>query len=179
MSYLGLRSIGSEDDGFDIWSFDHAQHHSDLIQGLSRAITTTGDTTVNSTQVINLVNVTGILKNMGITGAGIPQGAQVTGIDIISQNVSISIAATATSAGVSLTFGYPPFTSYILDPINLQDARVFLQDHQLAHNAINGALGTLGNDLQDLDWQDEQQVKAWLDLDWTEHQTWQQVTGIT
>jgi hypothetical protein len=179
MSYLGLRVIGSEDDGFDIWAFDHAQHHRDLIQQLARPITTTGDTTLGSGLINNLVSVKGLLKGMGVSGAGIAQGSQIIGIDNIVQNVSISINATATSAGVSLTFGYQPFTDYILEPVNLQDARQFLQDHQLAHNALNGALGTQGNDLQDLDWRNEREVQAWLDLNWTEHQTWQQMTGIS
>lgn len=179
MSFLGLRTIGPEENGFDRWSFSHAQHHNDLVQGLSQSITILGDTQNGSRLILNVTSTAGILPNMLVQGLGVPLGATVTGIDEIALNIAISVPATVTATGTTLVLGYGQLTSYILDPVNLQDSRQFLQDHQLAHNAINGALGTAGNDLQDVDWNDEEQLRAWLDLNWTEHQTWQQVTAIT
>jgi len=64
---------------------------------------TTGDTTNASDQLINLANTTGISAGMSIQGAGIPAGTTV--LSIVGTTVTMSANATATAAGVTVTFG--------------------------------------------------------------------------
>ncbi len=179
MSFLGIQTITPRTGGFDQWSFAHASHHNSVTTTLNKTATPTGNTTNGSKLITSISSFSGIFVNMGITGSGIPINTIVTGIDNIANNMQISNAATATATGVTLTLAYQPLTFYILDPIDLSDQQQFLLNHQLSHNAINGALGTVGNDLEDVDFNNEAQVRAWLDLDFTEHQTWVQMTGVT
>lgn len=179
MSFLGIMHIGSNEGGFDQWSFAHAGHHNDLTTSLNRTLTPTGDTTNTSTTIKNMSSVSGIFPGMSITGTGIPANTTVTRVDPVALSLLVSNAATATNTGVTLTITLQPIPYFILDPISLSDPKQFLLDHQLSHNAINAALGTQGNDLQDLDFNNHAEVRAWVELDFTEHQTWMLVTGVT
>ena len=70
----------------------------------------------------------------------------------------------------------------IVDPFNIKDAgarEVFLIDHQRAHDAVNLALNNSGPDLSDLDWNDPEAVKAWVELNWIDHTGWEQQLGIS
>jgi hypothetical protein len=73
---------------------------------------------------------------------------------------------------LNATAAAPGIGFFILDPINRRDTQQWLLDHQESHNLINSAFGISGNDLQDVDFADPNQVRAWLDLNFAEHQTW-------
>lgn len=64
-------------------------------------IATTGDTHSNTT-IDNIPVTTGIVVGESISGSGIPAGATVASVDTVNQ-ITISVAATATAAGVALT----------------------------------------------------------------------------
>jgi hypothetical protein len=71
-------------------------------ESYTQTITTTGDT--HSTTVItNIPSTTGLNAFTSVVGAGIPAGAYIVTVDSATQ-VTINTAATATAAGVSLTF---------------------------------------------------------------------------
>ena len=65
--------------------------------------------------------------------------------------------------GVSLT-------EYIIDPFNTDNAGVWLFQHQTLHNDMNAILGIAGNDLLDVNWQDQDELSEWIFLNFTEHQ---------
>lgn len=65
-------------------------------------------------------------------------------------------------AGV-LRYAGQRLTTYLLDPLP-QDARVWLQNHQQAHNDMNSFLSLPGSDLQDVNFSDPQALDAWLYL---------------
>lgn len=66
----------------------------------------------------------------------------------------------------------------IVDPLNVNDPyarRVFLLDHYRAHQLANAFFGTNGPDLSELDFDDPDDVRAWVDLNFTDHQTWERL----
>ena len=68
---------------------------------------------------------------------------------------------------------------YSLDPINPQDAGVFLYQHQQAHNAQNSILGIAGNDLTTIDLTNKGELEEWILIHFQEHYTAQQLLGLT
>ncbi len=68
---------------------------------------------------------------------------------------------------------------YVLDPIYQFDIQGFLQRNQLAHQEMTAAIGAQGSDLQDVDLSNEAQKVAWVYSHWLEHQTEEQVLGIS
>lgn len=50
--------------------------------------------------------------------------------------------------------------------------------HQSWHSQINSVLGTTGNNLLSVDFNDPAAVRAWAFLHATEHLAWQKATGI-
>lgn len=69
-------------------------------------------------------------------------------------------------------------TGYALDPVPAGALSTFLLNHQASHNQINGILGTAGNDLTSLNFEDENSVREWIWLHASEHRTWDQTLGI-
>jgi hypothetical protein len=61
--------------------------------------------------------------------------------------------------------------TYIVDPIPQSDMGQWFLRHQAAHNDFNGVFGLDGNDLSSVDWSNEQQREAWIQLHFQEHQT--------
>lgn len=58
--------------------------------------------------------------------------------------------------------GGPSLTQYILDPISLDNFQQFLELNGLAHLQMNGAVGTQGAELDDLNPRDNSQLVAWI-----------------
>jgi len=69
-------------------------------------------------------------------------------------------------------------TEYIIDPWVDSDKDGILERHQQYHNDFNAALNLPGNDLSDVDFKKENEVKAWLYLNFVEHQSAHQSLGI-
>ena len=59
---------------------------------------------------------------------------------------------------------------YNLDQFNSDSPDIWMQQHQQAHNDMNGALGIAGNDLETVDWKKKNEVAAWFFLNYSEHQ---------
>lgn len=53
---------------------------------------------------------------------------------------------------------------YVLDPINLDDPSTFLWQHQEMHNYTDALLGIAGYDLTSVNFNDPQQLAAWIYL---------------
>ena len=59
---------------------------------------------------------------------------------------------------------------YSLDPFNpRQDMGVWLYQHQEMHDNFDQVLGISGFDLTDVNWQDREQLAAWILLNASEH----------
>lgn len=58
---------------------------------------------------------------------------------------------------------------YILDPIPGYAVKNFLENNQSAHTDMNGALGRPGTDLEDVDFDNESELRAWIYMHWQEH----------
>ena len=70
-------------------------------------------------------------------------------------------------------------SSYVLDPIPTGENLVnWLEAHQDIHNQVNAILGIAGNDLTDVDFNNQEQVAAWVWLHAEEHRQAVQKLGI-
>lgn len=67
---------------------------------------------------------------------------------------------------------------YQLDPMNLDDLGTFANQHQIMHNNQNAILNIQGNDLTDVDWNDQTQRSVWTFLNFTEHLRANAITGV-
>lgn len=68
---------------------------------------------------------------------------------------------------------------YALDPIPPSDVLGWLEIHQDAHAAFTQALGIGGFDLTDVDFQNTEQLAAWIRLHALEHQQAAQILGLS
>src|ERR1700689_2052950 len=59
--------------------------------------------------------------------------------------------------------------SFVLDPIPINDMGVWLQQHQVLHNIMNGVLGTNSDDLTNVNFKDQSQLSEWIWLHAQEH----------
>jgi hypothetical protein len=60
---------------------------------------------------------------------------------------------------------------YVLQPINLDEPALFLDNNQQAHDDFNGVLGTRGSDLLQVDLNNPAQFQSWINLHYQEHYT--------
>lgn len=67
---------------------------------------------------------------------------------------------------------------YNLDPFNATDTVTFAYQHQEMHNDQNAVLGIAGNDLTDVQWQDQEQRASWIQLNFLEHLQANQILGV-
>lgn len=58
---------------------------------------------------------------------------------------------------------------YMLDPVDPSETGVWQYQHQQMHNDMNTLLGTSGFNLLGLDWNDENALAAWIQLNAVEH----------
>lgn len=70
------------------------------------------------------------------------------------------------------------YQRYILGAVFGKNMQDWLLDHQKAHDDLVSATGVIGNDLQDVDFNDEKQRAAWLQLDWQEHNAFHEALGV-
>ena len=73
-------------------------------------------------------------------------------------------AINAGASGIGATIG-----QYMIYPVQQTSLRDFLEQHQRWHNDMCGALGIAGNDLSNVDFNDEKQKDAWMFLHYQEH----------
>ena len=66
-----------------------------------------------------------------------------------------------------------------IDPLPVFDLNNWLQRVQYQHNSINDTLNLKGSDLTGLDIKNQEQVKAWTWLVFTDAQAWANRTGVT
>lgn len=58
---------------------------------------------------------------------------------------------------------------YILDPIDINDTSTWEYQHQLMHDNQNAILGIDGQDLTGINWKDQNELAAWVFLNFNEH----------
>jgi hypothetical protein len=69
-------------------------------------------------------------------------------------------------------------TDYLVDPINPDNIKQFLQNNAALHTDMNSILQSQSSDLLDVKVDDPQQLSAWIDLNYQEHQNAEQLLGI-
>lgn len=62
-----------------------------------------------------------------------------------------------------------PLPIYPLDPMNTQDLGAFSYWHQTMHTNQNAILGIDGNNLLDVNWDDQGQLTIWINSNFVEH----------
>jgi len=70
---------------------------------------------------------------------------------------------------------------FVLDPFNPRDpdsVEAWSYLHQIMHQNQNALLGINGFDLTSVDWQDQNQVAAWIQLNAIEHVQAANITGV-
>lgn len=58
---------------------------------------------------------------------------------------------------------------YILDPVDVDDTGTWEYQHQLVHDEQNQLLGIDGQDLTGINWKDQNELTAWVQLNFNEH----------
>lgn len=58
---------------------------------------------------------------------------------------------------------------YMLDPVSPSETGAWERQHQLMHQQMNTLLGLEGYDLLGIDWQDQNKLAAWIQLNAVEH----------
>lgn len=178
MSLVGIMNIDQAPGGLDRWSLSHAAHHQQVTQRMNVVATPTGTTTAGSEGISSLSSINGIISGMEVGGAGIQDGTEV--VSFTFGQLVLSQPATASASNVALTIRFPgPLQFFILDPIAHHNTQRWLFDHQRSHDLINDLLGVTGNDLETVDFTDQKQFRAWLDLHFPEHQSWATALNIS
>lgn len=67
---------------------------------------------------------------------------------------------------------------YIIDPINLDDATGFFDNHQIMHNQMNEVLNLANYDLSQVDWQDSGELASWINLNAINHRQASDLLGV-
>ena len=58
---------------------------------------------------------------------------------------------------------------YQVEPVDKSTLDLFLFNNSTMHDAMNTVLGFVSTDLTDVDFNEERQVRAWIDLHYQEH----------
>ena len=69
-------------------------------------------------------------------------------------------------------------TDYLVDPINQDNIKQFLQNNATLHTDMNSILRSQSADLLDVNPEDPQQLASWIHLNYQEHQNAEQLLGI-
>ena len=67
---------------------------------------------------------------------------------------------------------------HIIDPINPDNIKQFLQNNAAMHTDMNSVLRSQSSDLLDVNVDDPQQLSAWINLNYQEHDNAEQLLGI-
>lgn len=68
---------------------------------------------------------------------------------------------------------------FILDPISILDSQNWAYQHQIAHDQMNQVLGTGGNDLRNVDFNDPDSVINFVRIHASEHLQAANILGLT
>lgn len=79
-----------------------------------------------------------------------------------NQDHNLLLGTVQTNTGKTQTF-------YILGAVYGRNMQDWLLDHQRAHDDLCAATGVIGNDLQNVDFEDPRQRDAWFQLNESEH----------
>lgn len=69
-------------------------------------------------------------------------------------------------------------TQYLIDPWLDADKERILEAHQQYHNDFNGILGINGSDLSEVDFTKQNEVKAWVQINFQDHMNARSALGI-
>ena len=68
--------------------------------------------------------------------------------------------------------------AYVLEPIFQVEIKSWLQRNAQAHIEQTQAIGVVGHDITDVDFNDEAAKVSWISVHWQEHQDMEQALGI-
>lgn len=75
-----------------------------ILQVSAINLTFTANTTLNQTNLTNVIDFRNIAENIAISGAGIPPGTTIAAFDEAAGTITMSAQATATATGVTVTY---------------------------------------------------------------------------
>lgn len=75
-------------------------------------------------------------------------------------------------------FGFELDQQYVLDPFDINNAGVWIYQHQLMHQQFEPILGINGFDLLDVDFRDKNQLAGWIWLNAQTHYQAANTLGI-
>jgi len=75
-----------------------------ILQVSAINLTFTANTTLNQTNLTNVIDFRNIAENIAISGAGIPPGTTIAAFDETAGTITMSAQATATATGVTVTY---------------------------------------------------------------------------
>lgn len=67
---------------------------------------------------------------------------------------------------------------YAIDPINMDNIKGFLDQHQIMHQQFSSVLGLPGFDLAEVTWTDRGQRGVWIDLNARAHRAASDLLGV-
>jgi len=107
---------------------------------MNSSASVTGDTTNTDAEIINVSSVANLKVGMAVSGAGIQAGSKILSIDSATQ-ITLTLPATATAAGVTLTYaanGFNPSAGIIV--VQLQETlKRYYQGSFQSGYAVTGA----------------------------------------
>lgn len=193
MPLVNLLNLPKNKQEWDIFAFSHHDSHTRIRQ----AIQANSGSITNIQMTSNGAGYTSS-PNIFITDiAGNGTGATATATYVISDGFYSIQPAIITSgngyiepvvsfsggggSGASAVASATPVVNlpdYVIDPIPQGDVKGWIENNQNLHNDMNGQLRLHGNDLQDVDFNDQKQLQSWIFLHYQEHQSAEQALGI-
>ena len=95
----------------------------------------------------------------------------------VSFLTTIEIATTKFARLFKKKFGVN-LTDYLVDPINPDNIKQFLQNNASLHTDMNGVLKSQSSDLLDVDLTKPGELDSWINLNYQEHENAEQLLGI-
>jgi hypothetical protein len=179
MSLPALYVKPTDEASLRAWAWNHQANHFDIVTAGTMFQQTSPTLTTNIGSlaggfVLGFASTTGIQIGMIVSSTGIPDGAEVVGLNATEAQIGLALTSNI-SSGATIQF-YPganvkALDQFQLSPIDPESMGMWFYVHQTMHNQINAVLGTQGFNLLDYDWSDPDQFEEWLNQNAAEHQT--------
>lgn len=188
MALVDLIKVPENDGDWESFYWNHRDSHdrirkaiqtdSGVIQSFTITNGGSGYTTIPSIIVQGGAG-SGVQINVTITGGVLTSLQVINGGTQYSNPVVIISGGGGT--GASAIAESSPFLNledYIIYPVDKNNIKNFLENNQNLHSDMDGALGLQSSDLQDVNFDDENQKKAWFYSHYQEHFNAESTLGI-
>lgn len=190
MPLVDLLQVPKTDFDWEQFFFSHRDSHDRIRKFIQeRTGTITGFTITNGGHGYTSIPSISVV---GGNGFGVQIEVTITGGVITSLTVSngqggvqyVNPVVTITGgggSGATATATASPdinLTNFIIYPVTKEQISIFLDNNQSLHTDMNGILGLQSSDLEDVDFENENQKRAWFYSHYLEHQSAEIKLGI-